>query len=340
MAYNEQTAASGAKVNLFTLPEEIQPYGVPVMTPLRNITHVGGDTWRIDSRISTHDNGSGVEQVTGGAEGIHFLTLTGAVQELDIAGAATPATYLPGSNVTAVGNGYAKSIDGNGWNASVASVESFDPRLQDFAVTWDVEQAQASMNEMAGLTARQMTNQSYNTIDYALYQVNNYLYGYVYESGSRLQMSGYTTHYPAAGDRFGVRCVNGVITYFVMSAAGIVKDVHTSSKKAESPLFWRGAFYRGTNQAAGASMIGGVQFHTATKVNMKTVQIAGNANSTISAEDALRLEALGMFVNPTAKYSDIHFERPVSIRFPANSAIDLSHLYCVNAEVGMETINF
>ena len=313
--------------------------GVPKMIPKETITHVGGDTYRIDSRASELDNGDGTVSSMGASEGNHYYTLTGQIQKLDLSKGPTSAlTMVAGSNVSPVGSGHAKNITGNGWNASSASAESYNPVEKDFAFVWSFEQLEAGMNEMMGFAKAQFSGASYTRLAHAIYQVSNYVHRNTYESGKAIVMSG-TTHYPSVGDKGGIRTEQGVVTYFVIDSSGSVKDLRQSDVKAVDPMFFATALYRGTDQAAGPSLVGGAELYAETSPSMVTVQIGGQASSEISDRDAIELEKLGMYVNQGATYSDIHFERPVTSRFPSGlSDIDLAHVYAVNMQQGMATI--
>ena len=60
----------------------------------------------------------------------------------------------------------------------------FDPLTENFAVSWLVESITGTIREMGGLDDIAQQNNFYSSIAYAVYQVNNYFYSYVYEKGT------------------------------------------------------------------------------------------------------------------------------------------------------------
>lgn len=299
---------------------------------------------RIDSRASKFQ---GI--ATGSTGGIHKYNFVTEANTVDLLGATTPATILLGTNVTLLApDSYEKSITGNTWNSYIYSQESFDPTTTDFAVSWLVENVgldgddgvTGTIREMGGLDNNPTQNGSYSSIEFAIYQVNNYFYSRVYEGGAAIIIPNYTTFYFQIGDRMGVKCIDGVVSYFVIR--GTTETViYTSLKKATEPLFFKAAFNRGDG-SSGHSELGGVVFHVAQKKVIHSVEILGESTADITDEDKEKLKTVGI-ENVNGKYSDILFDRSNGSRFNNSGTpynLDYSHSYFGVVPQDLKIINF
>lgn len=291
--------------------------------PINEVT-ITNDIVTVNSEASKHNG-----LVTGATNGRHLYIFNGLKNILDVTATTTEATLLPGANVeiTALGDA-SKNITGNSWNSSVYSQESFDPNLIDFAVTVEIESVTGTIREMFGLDDNPTQNNSYNSIEYAVYQVNNYFYSRVYEKGAAKIIPNYTTFYFQVGDQVGVKCVNGVVSYFVLRN-GVETVIYTASEKATSPLYFKAAFNRG-NSSSGASFLGGVKFYTATKQDSFTVKLDGVAGELVSETHKTNLKFAGIDLLTGSTYSKLQFKRIDSDKFKDSQGflkIDLAHSY-------------
>lgn len=267
-----------------------------------------GGIYRLDARNSKEN---GVE--VGGTTGKHSYTFTGNKNVVDLGTYNINSTLIAGNNVDLVNGVGSKNITGNTWNSYIYSTESFNPLTEDFAVSWEIESVDGTIREMGGLDDNPTANQPYSSIDYAIYQVNNYFYSRVYEKGRAILIPDYTTFYFNVGDRAGIRCENGYVTYFV-DRGGVITDIYTSTKKATVTLYFKAAFNRG-NDASGASVLGNVKFATGLKELSYSVTIRGNSSDDLSNEDIEKLKDIGIDSQSSSKYSDIKYTRNNTARF-------------------------
>mgnify|MGYP000630961562 CR=1 FL=1 len=295
--------------------------------PIHTITQNLGIT-TIDSRTSKYN---GLE--VGGSNGKHKYTFTGLKNTVDVLGTATDANLVAGLNTDLVNGVASKNIAGNTWNSSVYSQESFDPNVLDFAVTVEIESITGTIKEMFGLDDNPTQNNSYSSIEYAVYQVNSYFYSYIYEKGQSKKIDGYTTFYFQVGDYVGVKCVNGIVSYFVLRS-GVETIITTSKVVATTPLYFKAAFNRG-NTSSGASVLGGVKFYTAQRQDTFSINIEGNATDLISETDKETLkDNAGVEMLTGSTYSKLDFNRSTTQRFNNGLyPLDLSHIY-----IGLEKV--
>lgn len=292
--------------------------------PINEVTTVNNIT-TIDAKASKY---SGLE--TGDVMGKHLYVFSGLKNTLDILAPTTLATIQAGANVVLVSPGtYEKDIAGNTWNASIYSTESFNPLTEDFAVSWKVESVDGTIREMGGFDDNPTQNNSYNSIEYAIYQVNNYFYSYVYEKGASKKIPNYTTFYHQVNDRQGVACIDQIIYYFVIRN-GILTIIHKSTTKATNPLFFKAAFNRGDG-SSGESTLGDVQFHTATKTDSFNVKVDGLAGEVVTEEHRKILaENCGISLLTGATYSNLEHTRLDIDKFKTSGTpypVNLTHSY-------------
>lgn len=287
----------------------------------------------IDARQST-TNGN----VTGAVSGKHGYIFQGQFNKPKLAGATTPITLNAGTNVTITGDEVIKNITGNSWNSSFYSTETFDPLVENFAISWLVESVDGTIREMGGLDDNATANNSYNSIEYAIYQVNNYFYSRVYEKGASIIIPNYTTFYLQIGDRLGIKVIDQIVTYFVLRGS-TVYDIYTSNSKATTPLQFKGAFNRG-NTSSGASRMGGVAIHTETEIDNFKVNIVGSASDVVSDEDKeLLSKEAGIELLTSATYSKLELTRKDTDVFKNGGVpyeIEVTHEY---RSLANQTIN-
>lgn len=309
----------------------------PVVSPLTNLDKVVpsyadeavlafNTAGAIHTLDATASKAQGV--VSGAFQGRHRYEIAGQVNTVDLLGETTPIAIIAGANVTVNGVEVEKSNTGNSWNSSFYSTLAFDPNVEDFAVSWLIEETTGTIREMAGLDDSPSQNNSYSSIEYAVYQVNGYFYSRVYEGGTAILIPGYSTFYFQMGDRVGVKCIDGFVTYFVIRA-GVETKIYTSTKRATVPLYFKGAFNRGDG-SSGHSNIGSVKWHTAKKTVGKTVHVEGGAADLVSDADTEKLAQIGMDVQSGATYGVLTFARNASSKFDdAGTPFDLavSHAY-------------
>ena len=277
---------------------------------------------RLDARASSHN---GVE--TGGAQGRHAWLFSTEYDSVDVLGERSAIDIVANANVTVNDVEVEKSNTGNSWNSSFYSAQSFNPIIEDFAVSWLVEDVTGTIREMGGLDDKPDQNNSYTSIDYAVYQVNNYFYSRVYEKGIQAAIPNYSNFYFQVGDRIGIKCVNRIISYFVIrNGAEII--IYTSKEKASVPLFFKAAFNRGAG-SSGHSNIGNVEWHTAKVHSSYTVKIEGYANEVVSNEDIERLRNVGIDINIGATYCDLQWSKLSIEKFggPNPFPLDYTHSY-------------
>lgn len=305
--------------------DEFMPLAVP-----KSVFTTDADKYNINSTTSTWN-----DNVTGGAIGLHSYIFTGKKEELDITSESLPLTLIAGNNVEVNNDGYQKNVAGGSWNSSFYSQESFNPNDQDFAISWLVESTSGTIREMCGLAANPSINDSYSSIDYAVYQVNATFYYVVYESG-RSSVTGSGSVAVAVGDRIGIKVIDNKVTYYIQKGDEIT-DIYTSLKDAKAPLFFKAALNRGTD-LSGHSVVTNCQYHTNTKTVIKTTDISGLANESITSDDADRLAKLGIIPEEGTLYSNINFTKPVSTRFPSNTELTYNHIYSVNDAQDIQTV--
>ena len=194
---------------------------------------------------------------------------------------------------------------------------------------------------MFGFDDNPTANNSYTSIENAIYQVNSYFYSRIYEAGVSKVMNGYSTFYFQVGDKVGVKCVDGYVTYFVLRA-GIETEIYTSEVKAVSPLFFKAAFNRGVG-STGQSRVKNVEYWVSTKVSQISRTIEGSSADDLSESDQEKLTAIGMLPEPSSKYSDISYTRSTGIKFDNSGTpydIEVAHDFASLALQDIQTIAF
>lgn len=292
---------------------------------------------RLDARESIYN-----DQVVGAVDGRHYWVLQRKSNTVDLFGTTQPITITAGAKVDVNGLDVEKNVTGNSWNASFYSGQAFDPTVEDFAVSWLVENTTGTIREMGGLDNNPSQNNSYNSMEFAIYQVNNYFYSRVYESGAAIVIPNYTTFYLQVGDRLGIKCVNQVVSYFVLRA-GVETIIYTSAKKATDPLYFKGAFNRG-NSSSGHSSIGSVEWHTGKTLINNTAVISGNSTDTLAFRHLPEGGKVGIEFNPTCKYSDLTYTALDSDKFKDTNGniypLDFTHGFFAGASQSIGLINF
>lgn len=286
------------------------------------VASAAGQSLRFDARGSMW---AGVP--SGGVVGLHYYNLSTDKQVLDLSDAGVASVLVAGANVQAVPGGFEKSVSGNTWNSWFKSSESFDPNVEDFAVSVLVESITGTIREMIGLDDNPNANASYSSIDSAVYTVNKNAYRVVYEKGSATT-TGAGDVAMVVGDRLGVRCEGGVITYYI-DRNGQIIDLYTSSRPATVPLYFKAALNRGVG-SSGHSKVTDVKWITATKAAPVNAGIMGPGAAIVSDSDIERLLSVGLEVVPGSLYSDLKLTRLVDGRFPATTSHDFVHGYSVN----------
>lgn len=309
--------------------EEEEVIDMAVSIPLSTFT-TDGENHTIDSQLSTWNGNE-----TGGAMGIHTYNFSGIRNDLDILANSTPLTLVAGANVEPVGDGFEKSSLANTWDSWFSSQESFDPAVQDFAISWAVESTTGTIREMIGLDSQPSANASYTSIEFAAYQVNGNFYSYVYEKGSSI-ITGAGDVAVNVGDRIGIKCIDGVVTYFIQSGS-LITDIYTSKEKATSPMFLKAALNRGKT-SSGAAVVTDCASHTGVVSRSVSTSVSGLATEIISDSDKDNLSELGFIPSLGSTYSMFKFSRPTSQKFPSGLDINYSHFYYVSEAQDVQTI--
>ena len=298
---------------------------------------VDGDIHRLDARESVYN-----DQVVGAVDGRHYWVLQRKSNTVDLFGTTQPINIVAGSNVDVNGVEVEKNVTGNSWNASFYSGQAFDPTVEDFAISWLVEDVTGTIREMGGLDNNPSQNNSYTSMEFAIYQVNNYFYSRVYESGAAIVIPNYTTFYLQIGDRLGIKCVNQVVKYFVIRD-GVEIVIYTSTKKATEPLYFKGAFNRGSS-SSGHSNIGSVEWHVGKTTTNNTAVISGNSTDTLEYRHLAEGDKIGVGFNPTSKYSDLTYTPLSSDKFKYDNGnlypLDYTHGFFAGASQSVGEVNF
>lgn len=288
--------------------------------------------YNVDASKSTHKC-----KEVGGVSGFHRWFLSGNRNTVDVLASGTPITMIANANVTINGNNFEKSITGNSWNSSGYSQESFDPLNQDFAFTWAVESITGTIREMGGLDNNPTQNNSYTSLEHAIYQVSGNFYNRVYETGAQ-KVTNMGNIPLSVGDRLGIRVETCKVTYFILRGS-IITDVYVSEKELSVPVQFKTSLNRGTS-SSGASVLGDIQYHTVTKPESFFLQFDGYATDLISDEDKERIKKeAGLTLQSGSTYSNWQFERDSIDRF-SNQNIDIKHVYIGDYNTSMETVNF
>ncbi len=244
----------------------------------------------------------------GGIEGRHRTFISGTRESYNPV-AIRPASLTGASNVTISGNTITKT-GANGWDGSAYSVDEFDG-LSDFAVEFEVNSV-ADQRNMFGLNSDWTTNTSYNTIDFAIYQVNNYVQ--IYENGAN--KGSFNTNTFAVGAKLGVRYLNGKIEYTVNGDI-----VYTSTNSPTFPMRIDTSIHR-QNDA-----LSNISIYDNQIPQSFNLDIIGNADEELSDEHKEALEFYELYPLNGSKYSYLEFlKNPNSV--PAvNYPIEVQHVY-------------
>lgn len=298
---------------------------------------VNGDIRRLDARESVYN-----DQAVGAVDGRHYWVLQRKSNTVDLFGTTQPISIVAGAKVDVNGVEVEKNVTGNSWNASFYSGQAFDPTAEDFAISWLVEDVTGTIREMGGLDNNPSQNNSYSSMEFAIYQVNNYFYSRVYESGAAIVMPNYTTFYLQIGDRLGIKCINQVVKYFVIRD-GVETVIYTSAKKATEPLYFKGAFNRG-NASSGHSNIGAVEWHVGKTTTNNTAVVSGNSTDTLEPRHLIEGDKIGVDFNPTSKYSDLTYTPLSSDKFKDGNGtpypLDYTHGFFAGASQSIGEVNF
>lgn len=291
-----------------------------------------GNIYRLDARASMGNLGA--------VTGLHTYILSGEKQTVDMS-IQTPAVLQAGitaGNVIVTGDDVSKNIAGNSWDSAATSVNGYDTSVQDFACTWLIESTTGTIREMAGITTTPTTNDSYTATAFAFYQVNNYVQ--IYENGVRQATSAGGTNfgYLAAGDRIGMRVVDGIVEYIQMVGGNPVNIVvlYTSSNTANGVYYFDCSLNRG-NTSSGAAVIEDVAWHVGTKQANFTTQFSGESTTDITDEHKADLKTVaGIIIEPGTKYSDVYYTRSTGPKYAFD--IDLTYYYSPATNAVLDTI--
>lgn len=304
--------------------------------PMSTVKSQSG-VYSFDSRASTFNT-----LESGGVSGVHHYNISSIKNTVDVLADSTPIQIVAGSNVTVNNDVVVKSLEGNSWNAAFYSTQAFDPVMQDFAISWKIESVDGTIREMGGLDDNPSQNSSYTSIEYAMYQVNGYLYSRVYESGAAIEIPNYSNINLTIGDRLGMRVVSQEVTYFIQKGSEII-DVYTSTKKATAPMYFKAALNRGAG-SSGAASVEDVRWHTEQMPSAISTFIKGQSTDIISDTDKdILSEKTGIDIQEGSTYALIYFKRSSSDRFSDGTnpySIDVTHSYYGVDGQDIKTIDF
>jgi len=278
---------------------------------------------QIDARPSTIN---GIQK--GGQEGYHSHAIQTQKISLDLdAQPPTEPALVVGINAVATPDGlFEKSIAGNSWNAWIKSDAPLgNPVIEDFAVTWPLENTVGTIREMGGLDENPDENASFSSGEYMAYQVNDD-YFLFYEKGANK----YRFDIPMLDiDEVGVRFESQVATYFHMRS-GVITDMYTSEVPAAAPLFFKGALNRGVG-SSGHSILGGVKVYKGTSPKPLIERIAGAAQEAVNDADIQKLRNVGLIAASGSVYSHIIADKVEDAYFPAGTVRTNFHGYSAGA---------
>lgn len=307
----------------------------PEQSTSETVKSVAGQWTTLDHSTS---KSNGVE--SGSVVGLHFTQFNRVKNMLDKHTAGVSATTVVGTNVTETTEGgskfYTKNVSGNVWNAYMRSTDGFDADIEDGMVSFAIEADAGTIREMAGLAKNPTANASYSSIDYAIYQVNDDFYSYVYESGAGTK-TGVANFDVNTGDRFYIACERGVVTY------GVIRDgtnelfpIYQSAKPASGQYYFKAALNRGTG-SSGHSKVGDVKWHKATTPEPYSVNITGSASAPISETHKDNLATVGIVVSDTATYDMLSIVQDGDYRC-TGEPVTYAHSYTVPASQSSGTI--
>lgn len=274
----------------------------------------------------------------GASQGLHLYSITSMTNDVDLSAPTVDATLIAWDNVTIVGEDVEKSIATNWFNASFYSWESYNPNEQNFAVSYAVESVTGTIREFWGIDDNPSANESYTSMEYAVYQINNYIRIYESNVGQTIPEGNFIV---AVWDRIGFKVQRGIVTVFVLRGWAVVLE-HVCAKKATSPMFFKWALNRWDGQS-GDSLMGDVNRHTGTQASTLTAQVFWNAAAALSPDDVERLENIGMDVQAWSTYSLINYIRkdtPMYDDWGAPYDLDIIHSYSWNSWQSSDTATF
>jgi hypothetical protein len=290
--------------------------------PISTIS-ISGSTINIDSRASTS---AGV--TSGGTVGEHKYTFTQEVLKPDLVSTGVLANISLGAKSGFSGGVYSKTATSNNWDSCIRGTDILTS-LEGFAVSCAIINLTGTVRQMFGLDDNPSSNNSYSSIDFAFYQVNNKFYSSVYEGGKGVNT--YAGNITINGDsRVGIEVLNGVATYFIHNTTnGSIKHVYSSIRELKSTYLIKFAFNRGTG-ALGTSKTSGIRIHDLVS-SPQSLTISGKSTDLVSEEDRINLLAyMGLSVTSTSVYSNIFFTRVDLNKFKTAGTfnnIDLLHNY-------------
>lgn len=243
----------------------------------------------------------------GATTGVHRYTFTRDRNIPIITDPGTLLTIEAGNNVEKISGSWNKSINNNGWNASVRSTETFDAS-EVFAVSWDVDQDINWTRIMCGLT-NYSSGDSYNKLAVGLYQVNNYLYNFYYKLGKathneELDVDNRTV---SPGDRFVLSVSSGQVKFYIRKN-GIQYYMGTLNSFISGTVQFMAAFNRGKNKT-GTTTFTNAYVHTGMTTDTVTYKVEGVASDLISVDDRELLLDLGFVTSSGSTYSQLQLTR-------------------------------
>lgn len=267
--------------------------------------------------------------ISGATSGIHKYQIRSAVNRPDVLQNETPLTLEAGNNVALVDGVWLKTLAGNSWNASVRGTERFSVD-GTFAITWEIQNTTGTVRQMAGIGNVDPVRDSYSGLSHGVYQINNYFYEFVYESGTRKSIPDmdYGNRTVTPGHRFGVTVSAGQVEYFIMKGTSIF-PITASTNKLSGDIYFQASFNRGDGES-GQSSIANAFYHSGVKLGSAMVEITGNAADPISEEDVSLLADVGLIVSDSATYGILTYERSTSNAFTTGGVpydVDVTHTY-------------
>ena len=269
----------------------------------------------------------------GSSDGTHTYMIESTRHYLDVTAGGDVVATQAGANVDydAATDMWSKNVAGNSWNSYFYSSDTvIDADTQDAAITAPVELdhdsdgftgAQGTIREMFGISSNPTKNASYNSIDYAIYQVNATTV-YAFQGGSN---KGSFSRPMIVGDRLGIRIDSGVVS-FIHIRGTTETVVFVSDVLASGKYYAKGAFNRGVG-SSGVSVMGDVQLHTTTVAKPMLTHIQGDAGSLVTTEDRANLLELGLSANSQSVYSNIIADVMVGSAFPSGTKHQFTHSY-------------
>ena len=305
----------------------------------RSVIAVDNGITQIDSRTSSND---GTE--SGGTSGRHKYQFSSTRNIIDLFGGGTDLTIVEGANFT-FGTTWKKSIDTNAWDSYVRSTESFDT-TGIFAISWEVTTKIGTIRQMAGIDDNPTENASYTSMSHCLYQVNSYVNN-AYENGASRTDPFYphSDKYLLPGHRIGCKVSGGEVQYYIQKG-GVIINLFTSTLPIAGMAFWKGLGNRG-NLSSGWAEFGNVQVHQSTTTDLVGVDIVGNSDDFLSAEDIESLRQVGILSEPGSKYGNLYITRHDVDKWKVGGTsggafydLDYTHSYRAFDSQDVKTVSF